>query len=146
MLSEHISGDSSVAAAMRSSSVISTLPPVVILMTASQACLMRGANIRKSAGSGEGRPSFGSRACRCRIAAPASAASIACVAIWSGVNGSASDIVGVWIEPVTAQVMMTLLASWGMAHFRKEMLVVGARLLEMLHHLGAQRGLFLRAP
>ena len=56
--------------------------------------------------SDDGRPSFGSRACRCRIAAPALAASIACVAIWSGVIGSASDMVGVWIEPVIAQLMM----------------------------------------
>jgi hypothetical protein len=29
------------------------------------------------------------------------------------VIGSASDMVGVWIEPVMAQVMTTLLASWG---------------------------------
>src|SRR5262249_16383239 len=44
---------------------------------------------------------------------PALAASIDWVAIWSGVIGSASDMVGVWIEPVMAQVMTTLLASWG---------------------------------
>jgi hypothetical protein len=31
------------------------------------------------------------------------------VAIWSGVTGSASDMVGVWIEPVMAQLMTTLL-------------------------------------
>src|SRR5256714_7434638 len=74
---------------------------------------MRGQNCRNTAGSGEGRPFCGSRACRCRMAAPALAASIACVAIWSGVIGSASDMVGVWIEPVMAQVMTTLLASWG---------------------------------
>src|SRR5919198_2667599 len=42
------------------------------------------------------------------MAAPASAAPIACSAIWSGVIGSASDMVGVWIAPVTAQVMTTL--------------------------------------
>src|SRR6516162_3245302 len=42
------------------------------------------------------------------MAAPASAAPIACSAIWSGVTGSASDFVGVWIAPVIAQVMMTL--------------------------------------
>ena len=51
---------------------------------------------------------MGSRACRCRIAAPALAASMADVPICSGVIGSLSDMVGVWIEPVTAQVMMTL--------------------------------------
>src|SRR5262244_4357228 len=113
MLSEHISGENFSAAAIRSSTVMSTLPPVVMLMTASQLCLMRGRNWRKISGSGDGRPSFGSRACRCRIAAPALAASIDWVAIWSGVIGSASDMVGVWIEPVIAQVMTTLLASWG---------------------------------
>jgi hypothetical protein len=42
------------------------------------------------------------------MAAPASAAPMACSAIWSGVIGRASDMVGVWIAPVTAQVMMTL--------------------------------------
>jgi hypothetical protein len=45
------------------------------------------------------------------MAAPALAASIAWVAICSGVIGYASDMVGVWIEPVTAQVMTTLFAS-----------------------------------
>ena len=86
-------------------------PPVVMLTTASVACLMRGRNCMNTAGSPVGRPSWGLRACRCRIAAPALAASIDWVAIWSGVIGSASDMVGVWIEPVTAQVMTTLLAS-----------------------------------
>src|SRR5215207_1156317 len=42
------------------------------------------------------------------IAAPASAAPIAASAISSGVIGRCGDIVGVWIAPVTAQVMMTL--------------------------------------
>src|SRR6478752_9917786 len=42
------------------------------------------------------------------MAAPASAAAMACSAIWSGVIGKASDMVGVWIAPVMAQVMMTL--------------------------------------
>src|SRR5215469_6404918 len=110
MLSEHISGDRVVAAAMRCSTVMVTAPPVVIFTTASVACLMRGRNCMNTAGSGDGRPSLGSRACRCRMAAPALAASMACSAIWSGVYGSASDMVGVWIEPVIAQLMMTLLA------------------------------------
>src|SRR6266568_6617758 len=109
MLSEHISGENVVAAAIRSSTVMITLPPVVMLITPSQLCLMRGRNCRNTAGSGDGRPSLGSRACRCRTAAPALAASIACVAISSGVTGKASDMVGVWIEPVIAQVMITLL-------------------------------------
>ena len=42
------------------------------------------------------------------IAAPASAAAIDCSAISPGVIGRWGDIVGVWIEPVTAQVMITL--------------------------------------
>src|SRR5215510_4950812 len=109
MLSEHISGDNVVAAEMRCSTVMVTAPPVVMFTIASQLCLMRGRNCMKMFGSGLGRPSLGSRACRCRMAAPAWAASIACSAIWSGVIGNASDMVGVWIEPVTAQVMITLL-------------------------------------
>src|ERR1700733_9342428 len=87
-----------------------TAPPVVMFTTASVACLMRGRNCMNTLASDDGRPSLGSRACRCRIAAPALAASIACSAIWSGVNGSASDMVGVWIEPVIAQLMMILFA------------------------------------
>jgi hypothetical protein len=41
------------------------------------------------------------------MAAPASAASIEAWAISTGVSGRWGLIVGVWIEPVTAQVMMT---------------------------------------
>src|SRR5215472_3416722 len=80
-----------------------------MLTTALVACLMRGRNCMNTSGSGVGRPSFGSRAWRCRIAAPASAAAIASRAISSGVSGRYGLIVGVWIEPVTAQVMTTLL-------------------------------------
>ena len=40
--------------------------------------------------------------------APASAAPTAASAISRGVIGRCGDIDGVWIEPVTAQVMMTL--------------------------------------
>src|SRR5262249_43301834 len=83
-------------------------PPVVMLITASVDCLMRGRNCMNIAGSPVGRPSLGSRACRCRIAAPASAAPMACSAIWSGVTGKASDMVGGWIALVTARVMMPL--------------------------------------
>src|ERR1700680_2776125 len=106
MFIEHISGDNVLAAEMRCSTVMVTAPPVVMFTTASVACLMRGRNCMKTDASGDGRPSLGSRACRCRMAAPALAASIAWVAIWSGVIGSASDMVGVWIEPVIAQLMM----------------------------------------
>src|SRR5260221_9847920 len=83
-------------------------PRVVKLSTTSPAALILGANCRNSSGSCVGRPSFGSRACRCTIAAPALAAPIAASAISSGVIGRCGDMLGVWIEPVTAQVMMTL--------------------------------------
>ena len=33
---------------------------------------------------------------------------MALAAIWSGVTGNESDMVGVWIAPVIAQVMITL--------------------------------------
>jgi hypothetical protein len=42
------------------------------------------------------------------IAAPAAAASIDALAISAGVTGRCDDIVGVWMPPVGAQVMMTL--------------------------------------
>ena len=42
------------------------------------------------------------------MAAPACAAPTAASAISSGVIGRCGDMVGVWIAPVTAQVMMTL--------------------------------------
>src|ERR1700744_5656076 len=47
-----------------------TAPPVVMFTTASVACLMRGKNCMKTDASDDGRPSFGSRACKCRMAAP----------------------------------------------------------------------------
>jgi hypothetical protein len=46
------------------------------------------------------------------IAAPASAASTEARAMSSGVIGRCGDIVGVWMPPVGAQVMMT---GWGTA-------------------------------
>ncbi len=45
---------------------------------------------------------------RWRIAAPASAALIALSAICEGVMGRYSDMVGVWTEPVTAQLRIIL--------------------------------------
>src|SRR5215469_10825257 len=111
MLHEHISGLARSGAAKRSSRVMPWPPPVVMLTTALVACLIRGRNCMNTSGSGVGRPSLGSRACRCRIAAPASAAAIAPRATSSGVIGMWGDMVGVWIEPVTAQVMMTLCAA-----------------------------------
>ena len=55
-----------------------------------------------------GRPVRGSRAWTCRIAAPASAARRPSATISSGVTGRCGDIEGVWIAPVSAQLMMTL--------------------------------------
>ncbi|CCD02470.1 protein of unknown function (plasmid) [Azospirillum baldaniorum] len=107
MLSEHISGRAWSGAARRSCTVMLSEPPVVMLSTASVDCLRRGRNCMNTAGSGVGCPVRGSRACRWRIAAPASAAPTPCSTISSGVTGSASDMVGVWIDPVNAQLMMT---------------------------------------
>src|SRR5690606_33096170 len=82
--------------------------PGGMLTPAAQPALIRGRTCMNRSGSEAGRPFSGSRACRCRMAAPASAASMAEAAICSGVTGSASDIDGVWMLPVTAHVMMTL--------------------------------------
>src|SRR5690606_17534793 len=83
-------------------------PPVEMFMTASVCCLMRGRKSMNRRGSGDGSPVSGLRACRWMIDAPASAAPTAASTIWLGVNGRYGLIVGVWIDPVTAQVMMTL--------------------------------------
>src|ERR1700735_4219650 len=83
-------------------------PPVVRLITQFERCLMIFRNGAKASGLWSGWPVLGLRACRCTIAAPASAASTAASAISCGVTGNAFDIEGVWIAPVTAQVMMTL--------------------------------------
>src|ERR1700750_341899 len=85
-------------------------PPVVRLITQLEGCFMIFRNGAKASGLWSGWPVFGLRACRCTMAAPASAASTAASAISCGVTGSALDIEGVWIAPVTAQVMMTLRA------------------------------------
>jgi hypothetical protein len=83
----HISGFATSGAARRSSRVMVRPPPVVMLITASVLCLITGRNCMNTAGSGVGEPSFGLRACRWMIAAPASAASIEERAISSGVIG-----------------------------------------------------------
>src|SRR6266403_6007779 len=83
-------------------------PPVVRLITQFERCLMTFRNGAKASGLWSGWPVLGLRACRCTMAAPASAASTAASAISCGVTGNAFDIEGVWIAPVTAQVMMTL--------------------------------------
>src|SRR5919109_3282024 len=107
MLSEHISGLARRAAARRSSRVMPWPPPVVMLTTTSALCLITGRNAMKRSGSGVGWPVSGSRACRWTIAAPASAAPIALVAISCAVIGRYGVMVGVWIDPVTAQEMIT---------------------------------------
>jgi len=58
-----------------------------MLMAAFVACLMRGRKRAKASGVWSGLPFSGLRACRCRMAAPASAAAIASLAISSGVIG-----------------------------------------------------------
>src|SRR5712671_969828 len=65
-------------------------------------------NGSNASGDWSGRPSCGLRAWRCTIAAPASAAPNADSAISAAVTGRWGDIDGVWIDPVTAQEMMTL--------------------------------------
>lgn len=72
---------------MRRSSVIVTLPPVVMLSTASVCSAMRGRNCMYTSADGEGLPSAGLRACRWMMAAPACAAAMLCAAISSGVQG-----------------------------------------------------------
>ena len=85
-------------------------PPVVMLTTQLERCLITLRNGANASGDWSGRPSLGLRACRCTTAAPASAAPMAASAISLAVIGRCGDIDGVWIEPVTAQVMMTLRA------------------------------------
>src|SRR4029450_1444055 len=55
MLSEHISGDNFITPASRSSTAMVGDPPVVMLITASVDCLMRGRNCMNIAGSPVGR-------------------------------------------------------------------------------------------
>src|SRR5260370_27323698 len=108
MFNEATSGLSCSAGCSRSSMAMVGAPPVVRLITASHAFLICGRKRINIFGSCVGRPSAGSRACRCTIAAPACAAPIAPAAIASGVTGGGGAMLGVWMAPVTAQVMMTL--------------------------------------
>ena len=77
-------------------------PPVVMFTTASQPALIAGKN-DQCAGSLDGWPLEGLRACRCKIAAPAFAAPMADAAISAPVIGKWGDMDGVWIDPVMAQ-------------------------------------------
>src|SRR5512135_1288077 len=107
MLSEAISGLKVAAGRTRSSIDMVGAPPVVMFTTTPVRCLITLRNGANASGDWSGRPSRGSRACRCTIAAPASAAPIAASAISAGVIGRCGDMVGVWIDPVTAQVIIT---------------------------------------
>ncbi len=84
------------------------LPPVEILITASVACLICGRNAKKSFANGLGRRRAGYAREDAGSRHRARAASIADWAMASAVTGRWGDIDGVWIEPVGAQVMMTL--------------------------------------
>src|SRR5215468_6961290 len=108
MLREAISGLKMAAGAARCSTVIPIPPPVVMFTTQPDRCLITLRNGANASGDWSGLPSLGLRAWRCTMAAPASAAPIAASAISSAVIGRWGDMEGVWIEPVTAQVMMTL--------------------------------------
>src|SRR6185503_19103918 len=109
MLSEATSGLNVAAGRTRSSAVMVGAPPVVMFTTTLERCLITFRNGENASGDWSGRPSCGLRACRWTTEAPASAAPIAASAISCAVTGRCGDIDGVWIEPVTAQVMMTLL-------------------------------------
>src|SRR6516225_7532210 len=106
-LSVHSSGLSASTPSSRSCTVIPVPPPEEMLMTTSLRSLIPLAYLANTAGSAVGRPSRGSRACRCSTAAPASAAATPCSITWSSVYGRCGDIDGVCPEPVIAQVMMT---------------------------------------
>ena len=107
MFIDATSGLSTLAGSMRSCTVMYGEPPVVRLMTASQRALMSFRNGTKASGRWSGLPVTGSRACRWMMAAPASNAPTDASAISCAVTGRYGDIDGVWIAPVTAQVMMT---------------------------------------
>ena len=81
MFIEHISGLKVFAGLILSWIDRVNDPPVEMFTTASVACFMRARNGTKSSGETEGDPSAGFRAWRCRIDAPASAASTAWVAM-----------------------------------------------------------------
>src|SRR6266852_5440671 len=118
MLRLATSGFHTDAGATRSVTGMKGDPPVVKLTTTSDRALISRKNGAKASGDWSGRPSAGLRACKCTMAAPACAAPTAASAISLAVTGRLGDIDGVWIEPVTAHVMMILLAV-AISHPRK---------------------------
>ena len=84
MLSEATSGLKVAAGRTRSSAVMVGAPPVVMFTTTPERCLITLRNGANASGDWSGRPSCGLRACRCTMAAPASAAPIAASAISCG--------------------------------------------------------------
>src|SRR5882724_920680 len=118
MLRLATSGFHTNAGATRSVTGMNGDPPVVKLTTTSDRALISRKNGAKASGDWSGRPSAGLRACKCTMAAPACAAPTAASAISLAVTGRLGDIDGVWIEPVTAHVMMILLA-FAISHPRK---------------------------
>ncbi|MNT25244.1 hypothetical protein D3C72_1607540 [compost metagenome] len=87
MFIDATSGWAHLAGASRWSSDMPRPPPVVMFRMALLRALISGRNCANSRGSWSGRPVSGSRACRCSIAAPASAAATASSAICFGVMG-----------------------------------------------------------
>ena len=94
MFSDATSGLKAATGFSRSSTVMVGAPPVVMLMTQSDFCLITLRNGANASRLWSGRPSCGFRACRCTSAAPASAAPIAASAISEAVIGRCGDIVG----------------------------------------------------
>lgn len=108
MFNEATSGCHVAAGRTRSSMLIVGAPPVVMLITQSLRCLIVCKKGKNACGVWSGRPSLGLRACRCTTAAPALAAPMAASAISLALTGRCGDIDGVWMAPVTAQVIITL--------------------------------------
>ena len=108
IFNEATSGLKWCAGRKRSAIVIVGAPPVVRLITTLLFSLISFKNGVNNSGSWEGLPSTGLRACKWTIDAPALAAPKAASAISLAVTGKCGDMLGVWMAPVTAQVMMTL--------------------------------------
>ena len=87
MFSEATSGLKVCTGTRRSATSMVGAPPVVMLITTSQAALICGKKALNSSGSWDGEPSSSLRACRCTMAAPACAAPMAASAISCALTG-----------------------------------------------------------